>query len=224
MKNYSELVAVLTDVQLLEAARQGEQDAFGELVRRHYPRCINVATSILRDPGEAEEEAQNACWKAFEHLDQFQGEAEFSSWLLRIVKNQCLMLIRRRRGVQLVRLDDRAPEDGSMSIQLPSAEVDPEGEFGSEEVRQLLHTELRRIPPLFRNVILLRDVQQLSITDVAEQLGITVAAAKSRLLRARGELRQRMMRHCGKTGAWSLMTANAAPPDRVFHQYSARVA
>src|SRR5580658_4903482 len=127
MKHYSELVAVLTDVELLEAAREGDHNAFGELVRRHHPRCINVATSILRDPGEAEEEAQNACWKAFEHLDQFQGEAEFSSWLLRIVKNQCLMLIRRRRGVQLVRLDDRAPEDRNMSIQLPSTEADPEG-------------------------------------------------------------------------------------------------
>jgi RNA polymerase sigma-70 factor, ECF subfamily len=221
MQNCSHLVP-LSDRKLLEAARQGDKDAFGELVRRHYSRCLNLAASILRDPGEAEEEVQNACWKAFRHLDQFMGESEFSSWLLRIVKNQCLMLIRRRRGVQLVRLDDRDPED-SMSIQLSSGEVDPEGEFGSREVQHLLQMEIRRIPPLLRTVIMLRDVMQLSIADVAEHLGITVPAAKSRLLRARFELRERMLRHCGRTGAWSLMAGAAAPPERVFHQYWAPV-
>jgi RNA polymerase sigma-70 factor, ECF subfamily len=222
MQNCFHLVS-LSDAKLLEAARQGSKDAFGELVRRHHPRCVSLASSILRDPGEAEEEVQNACWKAFKHLDQFQGEAEFSSWLLRIVKNQCLMLIRRRRGVQLVRLDDRGTE-GGMPLELSSGEVDPEGEFGSREVQRLLQTEIRRIPPLLRNVMMLRDVKQLSITDVADHLGITVAAAKSRLLRGRLELRERMSRHCGKTGAWSLMTGVAAPPERVFHQYWARPA
>jgi RNA polymerase sigma-70 factor, ECF subfamily len=213
--------SVLSDTKLLEAARQGDKDAFGDLVRRHHPRCVNLAASILRDPGEAEEEVQNAFWKAFRHLDQFQGEAEFFSWLLRIVKNQCLMLIRRRRGLQLVRLDDRGPED-SMSLQLSSGEVDPETEFGSREVQDLLHMEIGRIPPLLRTVIMLRDVKQLSIADVAHHLGITVPAAKSRLLRARFELRERMLRHCGRTGTWSLMTGAAASPERVSHQYSVR--
>jgi RNA polymerase sigma-70 factor, ECF subfamily len=213
--------SVLSDTKLLEAALQGDKDAFGDLVRRHHPRCVNLAASILRDPGEAEEEVQNAFWKAFRHLDQFQGEAEFFTWLLRIVKNQCLMLIRRRRGVRLVRLDDSGPED-SISLQLSSGEVNPETEFGSREVQHLLHMEIRRIPPLLRTVIMLRDVKQLSIAAVADHLGITVPAAKSRLLRARFELRARMLRHCARTGAWSMMTSAAASPERVFHQYSVR--
>ena len=208
------------DSALLEAARQGDQDAFGDLISRYYPRCVNLAASILRDRGEAEEETQNACWKAFEHLKQFQGDAEFSSWLFRIVKNQCLMLLRRRRGVQFVRLDHRRPEDGSESIQIPSFRADPEGEFGGQEVRTALLTELRLIPPLLRNVIMLRDIQQLPMPVMAEQLGISVAAAKSRLLRARMELRRRMIKHCGRTGAWSLLTGSAPPPIRVFNQYS----
>jgi RNA polymerase sigma-70 factor, ECF subfamily len=208
----------ISDDQLLESARHGDHDAFGELISRYHQRSVNLAASILRDRGEAEEETQNACWKAFEHLDQFQGESEFSTWLFRIVKNQCLMLIRRRNGVQMVHLDDRGPDDVGESVQLRAAGTDPEGELGNREVREVLQAEIRRIPPLLRNVILLRDVQQLPMTDLAEHLGITVAAAKSRLARARVELKQRMMRHCGKSGAWTLMSGTAAPAERVFHR------
>jgi RNA polymerase sigma-70 factor (ECF subfamily) len=180
---------------------------------------VNLASSILRDRGEAEEETQNACWKAFKHLNQFHGEAEFSTWLFQIVENQCLMLIRRRRRVQFVYLDDHYPERGNEPAQLPAATADPEGQVGSWEIRKVLLAEIRRIPPLLRNVILLRDVKQLPMIDLADQLGITVAAAKSRLLRARMELRHRMLRHCGRTGVWTLMANVAAPPHRVFHQY-----
>jgi RNA polymerase sigma-70 factor, ECF subfamily len=205
MQTYSEPITTVSDLQLVEAARHGNQNAFGELIGRHRQRCVSLAASILRDSGEAEEEAQNACWKAYEHLDQFHGDAEFSSWLFRIVKNQCLMVIRRRRGVQLIRLDDRRPEDGQEPMQLSSGAMDPEAELGRREVKKVLQTEIRRIPPLLRNVLFLRDVEQLPMPELAEQLGITVTAAKSRLLRARTELRQRMKRHCGRTGSWILL-------------------
>ena len=69
----SETADVFSDPQLIEAARDGDQDAFGELLQRHHRRCLNLATSILRDRGEAEEETQNACWKAFEQIDRFRG-------------------------------------------------------------------------------------------------------------------------------------------------------
>jgi RNA polymerase sigma-70 factor (ECF subfamily) len=219
MQNCASQISGLSDPELVEAARLNDRDAFGELVRRHHQMCVNLAASILRDRGEAEEETQNACWKAFKHLDQFHGEAEFSAWLFQIVENQCLMLMRRRRRVQFVRLDEHFPERGNESLQLPAAGVDPEGQVGSSEIRRVLHTEYRHIPPLLRSVILLRDVKQMPMSDLAKQLGITVAAAKSRLLRARIELRHRMLRHCGQTGIWTLMARVAAPPQRVFHKY-----
>jgi len=206
------------DAQLADLAKQGNREAFDELVCRHRRRCVNLAASILRDRGEAEEETQNACWKAFEHIGQFHGDAEFSTWLLRIVENQCLMLIRQRRRAQFVRLDED-PDSGHAPTQLPSPSADPEGECGKREVLQVLRAEIRRIPPLLRKVILMRDVDELPMHDLAAQLGITVPAAKSRLLRARGELRQRMLRHCTLTGPWALMTRIAVPPDRVFHQH-----
>jgi RNA polymerase sigma-70 factor, ECF subfamily len=215
MQTHSELI--VTDSQLVDAARLGDRSAFGELIRRHRQRCVSLAVSILRDLGEAEEETQSACWKAFEHLGQFHGDAEFSSWLSRIVKNQCLMLLRSRRGVQFVHLDERRPTDGNEPVQLTSPGIDPEVEFGSREIWQVLQAEIGCIPILLRNVLVLRDVQGLPISALAEQLGITETAAKSRLVRARIELRHRMQRHCGKAGAWSLIRGGKPAFSRALH-------
>jgi RNA polymerase sigma-70 factor (ECF subfamily) len=214
--------SIPADQQLVNLAKQGDREAFDELILRHRSRCVNLAASILRNHGEGEEEAQNACWKAFEHIDQFHGEAEFSTWLLRIVENQCLMLIRQRRRAQFVQLDDTNPKGGNGPIQLPTPDADPEGELGKRQVLQILNIEIRRIPPLLREVMMMRDVEELPMHDLAARLGITVPAAKSRLLRARAELRLRMLRHCTRTGPWTLMTRVAAPPDKVFHQQAHR--
>jgi RNA polymerase sigma-70 factor (ECF subfamily) len=203
------------DADLVESARQGDKQAFGELVKRHHHWCMGLAASILRDRGEAEDEAQNAYWNAFQHLDQFQGDAEFSTWLARIVVNQCLMFIRARRRTRYLYLDAGIPGYPSGSIDLPSWRLDPEGEVGSRQLREVLEREIQCIPALLRNVVLLRDVEELPIGEVANRLGISVSAAKSRLLRARIELRQRVLRHCGASGHFSLTTRGPAPPERL---------
>jgi RNA polymerase sigma-70 factor, ECF subfamily len=197
------------DTELVNMAKKGSKQAFGELIRRHHQKCVSLAACILRDREEAEDEVQNACWKAFEHLDQFQGEADFSIWLSRIVVNQCLMFMRARRRIRFLHIDAGIPGYQTGSIDLPSRKLDPEGELGVRQVGEVLEREIRHIPALLRNVVLLRDVAELPIAEVADRLGITVSAAKSRLLRARLELRQRVMRHCGRSGQGTL--ASPAP-------------
>jgi len=204
-----------TDAALVQSAKQGDKQAFGELVRRHHHWCVGLASGILRDRGDAEDEAQNAYWNAFQHLDQYQGDAEFSTWLARIVVNQCLMFIRTRRRARFLHLDAGVPGFPSGSIDLPSWRLDPEGEMGSRQLREVLRREIRCIPALLRNVVLLRDVEELPIVEVADRLGISVSAAKSRLLRARLELRQRVLKHCGASGHLSLTVRAAAPPERL---------
>ena len=204
-----------SDADLVESARQGDEQAFGELVKRHHHWCVGLASGILRDRGDAEDEAQNAYWNAFQHLDQYQGDAEFSTWLARIVVNQCLMFIRTRRRARFLHLDAGIPGFPSGSIDLPSWRLDPEGEMGSRQLREVLQREIQCIPALLRNVVLLRDVEELPIVEVADRLGISVSAAKSRLLRARLELRQRVLRHCGASGHLSLTPRAAAPPERL---------
>src|SRR4051812_44036411 len=109
MRTDSNKFAELTDAQLVGLAQQAGREAFAELIHRHRRRCANLATSILRNQGEAEEETQNACWKAFQYIEQFKGESEFSTWLLRIVENQCLMVIRQKRRAQFVHIDNLDP-------------------------------------------------------------------------------------------------------------------
>jgi RNA polymerase sigma-70 factor, ECF subfamily len=203
------------DQLLVKWARRGNRDAFGVLTERHRQRCVNLATSLLSNYGEAEDEVQNAFSKAYIHLDQYQGDAEFSTWLSRIVTNECLMVMRGRRRARFVYLDESPTEQDTPQREVPDCGSDPEGDLAFKELKQILRTEIRRIPPLLRRAILLRDIQELPMTDVAAQLGITVPAAKSRLLRARIELRRRLMKHLGSVANIAPLSRSAAPFHRV---------
>jgi RNA polymerase sigma-70 factor, ECF subfamily len=182
-----------SDAILVAMAKGGDTRAFEQLVQRHYRACVNLASFILRDRGEAQDQVQEACWKAFEHLDQYQGDAEFVKWMVRIVVNQCLMLLRVRRRTRFSYLDHDPSVGGARTPELPANTPDPEYELLGNELRELLRREIRHIPPFLRNVMLLHDLQELPMKVVAGRLGISVAAAKSRLLRARAELRKRVL-------------------------------
>src|SRR4051812_21482323 len=215
-------VPILSDAQLVALARTGDHDSFGELLRRHRQKCVDLATFFLRNRGDAEDEVQNAFSKAYAHLDQYHGEAEFATWLVRIVSNQCLMLLRVRRRTKFVYLDEATNLHDAPPIELPACGPDPEGELAFTQLKRVLQTEIRHIPPLLRDVMVLRDIKELPMTDVANQLGITVPAAKSRLLRARAELRSRLLRHTERTGSGSQLSRTAAPINRVSHHRAIR--
>lgn len=189
-----------SDKDLVLVAQTGDAGAFSELVSRHRPACHRVALAILHHTEDAEDEVQNAFWKAFEQLRKFQRQAQFSTWLTRIVVNQCLMRLRKLRRER--RLPVRGGEQTSWS-----ATVMPDQEIAREQVASIVRYEIHRIPPLLRHVFFLRDVDHLPMDEVARQLGITETAARSRLLRARRELRLRMSRHCGRLGPATLTGA-----------------
>ncbi len=193
------------DDVLVKMCQGGDSAAFDELMKRHQTSVMKIALSIVRDKQDAEDEVQNAFWKAFEHISQFQRDAKFSTWLTRIVVNQCLMRLRQARRAKFSYLDELLPGDEIGPFELRDVRQSPEESLGQFEVARVLEREIRRTPPLLRNVFLLRDVQERPMTEVAENLGISVAAAKSRLLRARTELRSRMERHHGQAGPATLM-------------------
>lgn len=204
MRVYNSAFAGVEDDALVCLAQDGDNAAFAELIERHLPTCKRLAMSILRDRQDAEDEVQNACWKAFEHIGQFNKDAKFSTWLSRIVVNQCLMRLRKDRRARFLYLDDGVQGEEIATLDLPDLAPTPEGVLAQSEVGQIIDQEIRRIPPLLREVFILRDVRELPMQDVAEQLGISVAAAKSRLLRARLELRTRMEKHTGRLGLATL--------------------
>jgi RNA polymerase sigma-70 factor (ECF subfamily) len=189
---------VRTDVELVELSRQGDGDAFGELLSRHYQKCANLAGFILRDRTGASDEVQKACWKAFEHLDQYRGTSEFYTWLSRIVINECRMVLRVNRRAPFIYLDGSGRVEAP--LRLLAATEDPEHGLIERQMADVIRREVRHLPTVLRNVMLLRDVEGLTVAEVAERLGVTVAAAKSRLVRARHEVRARVARHFGLHG------------------------
>src|SRR3954452_13948944 len=152
---------IRSNLQLLTLAQQGDRQAFGQLISKHYQSCVNIATSIVRNRSEAEEKVQQAVWKSFEHLDQYLGEAEFFTWLIRIVVNECRMLLRERKRARFQYID--ASHDGGEDrlAELLCRATDPEGQALKAEMISVLETEIRHIPPLLREVIVLRDVNEL---------------------------------------------------------------
>lgn len=195
---------IVTDETLVTMAQQGSETAFTELTDRNYSASLKLAMSILRDRQEAEDEVQNAYWKAYKHLGQFNQDAKFSTWMTRIVVNQCLMKLRQRKRANLVYIEDMQSSEERRTFEVRDERRNPEEALGREELRQVLRREIKRIPPMLRNAFVLRDLEELPMPEVAGRLGISVAAAKSRLLRARMELRSRMEKHMGRLGAASL--------------------
>jgi RNA polymerase sigma-70 factor, ECF subfamily len=190
----------VTDEQLVDLAKGGANDAFAELIERHRTTCLRMAISIVRNVEDAEDEVQNACWKALEHLSQFQQESKFSTWLSRIVVNQCLMRLRKDKRARFLYLDEGAANQEVDTLELPDPDPTPETSLAQVELVTFLRQEIAKIPPLLRDVYLLRDIQELPMPEVASRLGISVVAAKSRLLRARLELSARMQKYCGMLG------------------------
>jgi RNA polymerase sigma-70 factor (ECF subfamily) len=187
----------LSDDQLLTLAQDGEEGAFAELMSRNSSSSFKLALSILRDRQDAEDEVQNSYWNAWRYLGRFQRDSKFSTWISRIVINQSLMRLRKARKASFLYLDAGAASGEVGVMELPDRAPTPEAELGGKEMSTILHREIRRLPPILRTVLVLRYLEELPMDDVAARLGITLVAAKSRLMRARAELKKRLERQFG---------------------------
>lgn len=193
-----------SDDDLIALAKDGNGDAFSELMRRTGTASYKLAFSILKNHHEAEDEVQNAYCNAWRHLTSFNRDAKFSTWLTRIVFNQCLMRLRQSRRTSYFFLDEDTSEFRTTRFELADGRRSPETQLGRKEIHQVIGSEIERMPALLRNALLLRDVNEKPIPEVARSLGISITAAKSRLSRARQELRKRLERHCGTMGPATL--------------------
>ena len=183
--------------------RGGDFAAFDVLLERHRDMCTKRASRLLRNQSDVPDAVQSAFRKAFQCRNQFHGDGTFSAWLGRIVENECLMRLRSEKNRRFVPLE--APADSLVRFEIVGSLVNPEDELGWKEVVKVLRKEMLQMPHLFRDVMILHDEEQMPMPDVAERLGLSVPAAKSRLSRARRELRLRMSRHCGRKGPGTLL-------------------
>src|SRR4051794_29194936 len=186
-----------TDEQVLvQAARQGDIGAFEELVKRYDRNVFRIANHITQNREDAEDVVQDAFLKAYQNLEQFQGNSKFYTWLVRIAVNEALMRLRKRRNDRTVSLDeDVETEDGSIPREVADWSPNPEQLYGTSELGDILKKTIQGLSPGFRTVFVLRDVEGLSTEETAEMLNLSVPAVKSRLLRARLQLRERLSRY-----------------------------
>jgi RNA polymerase sigma-70 factor (ECF subfamily) len=184
---------VSDELVLVRRAKKGDLEAFSELVNRYDRNIFRIAQHITHNQEDAEDVVQDAFLKAYRNLGQFQGNSKFYTWLVRIAVNEALMKLRKRRSDKTVSLDeDVETEDGSMPREVADWSPNPEQLYGQSELGDILKKAVQGLPAGFRTVFVLRDVEGLSTEETAEMLGLSVPAVKSRLLRARLQLRERL--------------------------------
>jgi RNA polymerase sigma-70 factor (ECF subfamily) len=184
------------DQDLVEQAKQGNCEAFGELVRRYDRRLFRLALHILRHREDAEDTVQNACLSAYQHISGFRAECKFSTWLMKITVNEALSRLRSRNSEQSATDGlDTWVDDVFEQRELPDWRLHPERQYQQAELRRLLRNALEELPVTYSTVFLLRDVEGFSTAEVADALSLTISATKVRLLRARLKLRAKLEKH-----------------------------
>ena len=180
-------VASLSDAELAPLLQRGDRAAIALVVRRHNQRLFRAARSVTRDDAEAEDVVQETYVRAFAGLSRFRGESRISTWLTRIAINEALDRMRRRKPqVELHVVDDESPPSGS------GTRDDPERDAARAEIRRLVERALDELPEAFRVVFVLRDIEELTIEETADYLGVRPETVKTRLHRARRLLRARL--------------------------------
>jgi RNA polymerase sigma-70 factor (ECF subfamily) len=186
---------------LVAQARDGDMQAFGELVRRYEGKIFRLAQHITQNREDAEDVLQETFMKAYEHLEQFKGDSKFYTWIVRIAVNQALMKLRRRKTDKSVSLDEQIDTgEDTVVREIAAWGEDPEERFTRQELGEILDGAVDSLEPPYRSVFVLRDIEDLSTEETAEALGLSVPAVKSRLLRARLQLREKLTRMFKRKG------------------------
>jgi RNA polymerase sigma-70 factor (ECF subfamily) len=206
----------MDDLDLVQASKNGNVAAFDQLVKRYDGKLFRIAQSVTHNREDSQDVVQETFLKAYQHLADFRGDSQFSTWLIRITLNQSLMKLRRLRRTKEVVLDEDFGTDEDV---LPRGVIDwapnPEQLYGVSELRKLLIKTIEELRPILRAVFVLQDLEGLSTDQTAEALNLSQSAVKSRLWRARLQLRERLNQYFGKS-------AESARVDSTLYKHLAR--
>ena len=193
--------AILNENQLVKMAKAGSYAAFESLVHQYEGKVYNTAYRLTGNRADAEDILQETFLKAFENLRRFREESSFYTWIMRIAVNATLIRFRKNTHSRSVPLDDLTGDSADFHPQVVvSWAENPEQRYSRQENERILWRAIRQLPPIYRTVFWLRDVEQFSNADVAKMVKVSVFAVKSRLMRARMELREKLTAFYRKKG------------------------
>jgi RNA polymerase sigma-70 factor (ECF subfamily) len=179
---------------LVVAAKDGDEQAFETLFKRYQQRILAIVRRYVRVVEDAEDIVQQSFYKAFVHLSQFQGESSFSTWLTRIAINEALMFLRHIGAVREVSIDSIVDAEGSpASLEVPDSKADPETRCSQREEARILSKAVRNLSPALSTAIALSELRELSKSETARRLGLSVPAVKARIFRGKRQLRQELV-------------------------------
>ena len=188
--------AASNDSDLVHASKQGDAGAFEQLVKRYDRRLLRISQTVTRNREDSEDAVQEALLKAFQGLEKFREDSQFSTWMIRITVNESLMKLRKQRTQKEVSLDEDFDSDlDALPVDVPDRAPNPEQLCWASELRDILARTVEELRPILRTVFVLRDVEGLSIEQTAEVLNLSQAAVKARLWRVRLHLRERLDRY-----------------------------
>ena len=190
------MITAESDEQLVKKAQADDERAFGELIGRYESKVYSLALKMLRNPEDAEDVLQDTFLRAYRGIKSFQGNSTFSTWIYRITANSALMRLRKKQ-LPMVSIDDADEREAPINIAdwAPS----PVEQLLSQETQVAMNEAIDALPPEFRQVFVLRDIDELSNAEVADILDLSVAAVKSRLHRARLKVRNRLATYFGES-------------------------
>ena len=193
--------AASNDLDLVHASKNGNVAAFEQLVKRYDRRLLRISQTVTRNREDSEDAVQEALLKAFQNLVEFREDSQFSTWLIRITLNESFMKLRKQRGIMEQSVDSDVYAD-SDSERLPFDVADwapsPEALYRASEFREILINSLKRLSPARKVVFVLRDIEEYSLNETAEILNLNVTAVKTRLSRARLQLREELSKYFKK--------------------------
>ncbi len=191
----------IVEAEQIEKARNGDARAFGDLIGKYERKIFRLAQHITQNREDAEDVLQETFLKAYEHLNQFQGNSKFYTWIVRIAVNQALMKLRKRKTDKTVSMDEGIDTGEDVVVrEIAAWDEDPEQRYSREELNEILTAAVDSLAPAYRTVFVLRDVEDLSTEETAEALELSIPAVKSRLLRARLQLREKLSKFFKRKG------------------------
>lgn len=192
---------VFDESPLVLRAREGDNTAFTELVNRYQRKIFRLAKNITQNDEDAEDVLQESFLKAYEHLPEFHGDSKFYTWIVRIAVNESLMKLRKRKSSRTVPLDEPMDSgEDTLVREIAVWDETPEQQYSQDEMRDILEKAIESLKPDYRTVFVLRDIEELSTEETAAALEISIPAVKSRLLRARLQLREKLTRFFKRKG------------------------